>query len=60
MQVKLSTGLNPQTDGQVERTIQTLEDMLRACVIDFKGSWDDHLPFIEFSYNNNYYSSIRI
>ena len=47
-------------DGQAERTIQTLEDMLRACVIDFKGSWDDHLPLIEFAYNNRYHSSIRM
>ena len=45
-------------DGQAERTIQTLEDMLRACVIDFKGSWDDHLPLIEFAYNNSYHSTI--
>ncbi|KAF3661735.1 putative UDP-glycosyltransferase 85A1-like [Capsicum annuum] len=45
-------------DGQVERTSQTLEDMLRACAIDFKGSWDDHLPLIEFAYNKNYHSSI--
>ncbi|GJV61000.1 putative reverse transcriptase domain-containing protein [Tanacetum coccineum] len=42
-----------------ERTIQTLEDMLRACVIDFGGSWDVHLPLVEFSYNNSYHSSIR-
>ncbi|GJZ28850.1 reverse transcriptase domain-containing protein [Tanacetum coccineum] len=42
-----------------ERTIQTLEDMLRACVIDFGGSWDTHLPLAEFSYNNSYHSSIR-
>ncbi|WMV18705.1 hypothetical protein MTR67_012090 [Solanum verrucosum] len=47
-------------DGQAERTIQTLEDMLRACVIDFKGNWDDHLPLIEFSYNNSYHSSIAM
>ena len=57
-QVNLSTTFHLQTDGQAERTIQTLEDMLRACVIDFKGSWDDHLPLIEFTYNNSYYSSI--
>ena len=57
-QVKLSTAFHPQTDGQAERTIQTLEDMLRACVIDFRGNWDDHLPLIEFSYNNSYHSSI--
>ncbi|GKG03016.1 putative reverse transcriptase domain-containing protein, partial [Tanacetum coccineum] len=48
-----------QTDGQSERTIQTLKDMLRACVLDFKGSWDVHLPLVEFSYNNSYHSSVR-
>ncbi|GKD68475.1 putative reverse transcriptase domain-containing protein [Tanacetum coccineum] len=42
-----------------ERTIQTLEDMLRACVLDFGGSWDVHLPLVEFSYNNSYHSSVR-
>ena len=60
MQVMLSTAFHPQTDGQTERTIHTLEDMLRACVIDFRGSWDDHLPLIEFSYNNIYNSSIAM
>ena len=54
----LSTAYHPQTDGQSERTIQTLEDMLRACVIDFGGNWDDHLPLVEFSYNNSYHASI--
>ncbi|KAH0776134.1 hypothetical protein KY290_007545 [Solanum tuberosum] len=58
--VNLSTVFHPQTDGQAERTIQTLEDMLRACVIDFKGNWDDHLPLIEFTYNNSYHSSIQM
>ena len=48
-QVNLSTAFHPQTDGQAERTIQTLEDILRACIIDFKGSWDDHLSLIEFA-----------
>ncbi|GJZ42973.1 putative reverse transcriptase domain-containing protein [Tanacetum coccineum] len=47
------------TDGQSERTIQTLEDMLRVRIIDFGGSWDVHLPLAEFSYNNSYHSSIR-
>ncbi|KAI3702182.1 hypothetical protein L6452_27908 [Arctium lappa] len=56
--VKLSTAYHPQTDGQSERTIQTLEDMLRSCVIDFGGSWDTHLPLVEFAYNNSYHSSI--
>ncbi|GJW05618.1 putative reverse transcriptase domain-containing protein [Tanacetum coccineum] len=55
----MSMAYHPQTDGQSECTIQTLEDMLRACVIDFGGSWDVHLPLAEFSYNNSYYSSIR-
>ncbi|GKE71524.1 putative reverse transcriptase domain-containing protein, partial [Tanacetum coccineum] len=55
----MSTTYHPQTDGQSERTIQTLEDMLRACVLDFEGSWDVHLPLVEFSYNNSYHSSVR-
>ncbi|GKB47916.1 putative reverse transcriptase domain-containing protein [Tanacetum coccineum] len=55
----MSTAYHPQTDGQSERTIQTLEDMLRVCVIDFGGSWDVHLPLAEFYYNNSYHSSIR-
>ena len=55
-----STTFNPQTDGQSERTIQTLEDMLRACVLEFKGSWDRHLPLVEFSNNNSYQSSIEM
>ncbi|GKC73751.1 reverse transcriptase domain-containing protein, partial [Tanacetum coccineum] len=55
----MSTAYHPQTDGQSERTIQTLEDILRACVQDFGGSWDVHLPLVEFSYNNSYHSSVR-
>ncbi|GKE21950.1 putative reverse transcriptase domain-containing protein [Tanacetum coccineum] len=55
----MSTACHPQTDGQSERTIQTLEDMLRACVIDFRKSWDRHLPLVEFSYNNSYHTSIK-
>ena len=51
-QLDMSTAFHPQTDGQSERTIQTLEDMLRACAIDFGGNWDEHLPLVEFSYNN--------
>ena len=54
----LSTAFHPQTDGQSERTIQVLEDMLRACVIEFGGHWDNFLPLPEFSYNNSYHSSI--
>ncbi|GJV29572.1 putative reverse transcriptase domain-containing protein [Tanacetum coccineum] len=55
----MSTAYHPQNDGQSEHTIQTLEDMLRSCVINFGGSWDVHLPLIEFSYNNSYHSSVR-
>nr|GEV49671.1 putative reverse transcriptase domain-containing protein [Tanacetum cinerariifolium] len=55
----MSTTYHPQTDGQSEHTIQTLEDMLRACVLHFERSWDVHLPLVEFSYNNSYHSSVR-
>ncbi|KAL8135207.1 hypothetical protein AgCh_010028 [Apium graveolens] len=56
--LNMSTAYHPQTDGQSERTIQTLEYMLRVCAIDLKGSWDDHFPLIEFSYNNSFHASI--
>ncbi|GJV02584.1 putative reverse transcriptase domain-containing protein [Tanacetum coccineum] len=55
----MSMAYHPETDGQSERTIQTLEDMLRACVIDFGNGWEGHLPLIEFSYNNSYHASIK-
>ncbi|GJV52977.1 putative reverse transcriptase domain-containing protein [Tanacetum coccineum] len=55
----MSTAYHPQTDGQSERTIQTLEDMLRAWVLDLGGGWDVHLQLVEFSYNNSYHSSVR-
>ncbi|GKB82884.1 putative reverse transcriptase domain-containing protein [Tanacetum coccineum] len=55
----MSIAYHPQTDGQSKRTIQTVEDMLRACVIDFSNGWDNHLPLVEFSYNNSYPSSIK-
>ncbi|GKB32040.1 putative reverse transcriptase domain-containing protein, partial [Tanacetum coccineum] len=55
----MSTTYHLQTDGQSERTIQTLEDMLRACVLDFGKGWDKHLPLVEFSYNNSYHTSIK-
>ncbi|GJT17518.1 putative reverse transcriptase domain-containing protein, partial [Tanacetum coccineum] len=55
----MSTAYHPQNDGQSERTIQTLEDLLRAYVLDFRGSWDVYIPLIEFSYNNSYHSSVR-
>ncbi|GJT70084.1 putative reverse transcriptase domain-containing protein, partial [Tanacetum coccineum] len=58
-QLDLSTAYNPETDGQSERTIQTLEDMLRACVLDFGNSWDRHLSLVEFSYNNSYHAIIK-
>ncbi|GKF54465.1 putative reverse transcriptase domain-containing protein, partial [Tanacetum coccineum] len=47
-QLDMSTSYHPETDGQSERTIQTLEDMLRTCVIDFRKGWDKHLPLVEF------------
>ncbi|GJY67736.1 putative reverse transcriptase domain-containing protein [Tanacetum coccineum] len=55
----MSTAYHPQSDGQIECTIQTLEDILIACILDFGGSWDIHFPLIEFSYNNSYHSSVR-
>ncbi|KAD2805660.1 hypothetical protein E3N88_39037 [Mikania micrantha] len=55
----MSTAYHPQTDGQSERTIQTLEDMLRVCVVDFGNSWETHLPLVEFSYNNSYHTNIK-
>ncbi|GKC33236.1 reverse transcriptase domain-containing protein [Tanacetum coccineum] len=57
-QLDMSTTYHPQTDGQSERTIPTLEDMLGACVIDFGKGWDRNLPLVEFSYNNSYHTSI--
>ncbi|GJV66099.1 reverse transcriptase domain-containing protein [Tanacetum coccineum] len=55
----ISTAYHPQTDGQNERTIKTLEDMLRACAINFGKGWVNHLPLVEFLYNNSYHSSIK-
>ena len=49
-----NTAFHPQTDGQSKRTIQTLKDMLRACVLDFKGYWVKYLPLVEFAYNNSF------
>ncbi|CAL5428738.1 unnamed protein product [Camellia sinensis] len=54
----MGTTFHPQTNGQSERMMQTLEDMLRMCVLDFQGSWETHLPLVEFAYNNSYHSSI--
>ena len=53
-----SSLFHPQTDGQTERVNQVLEDMLRACVIDFQGSWEEHIPLVEFAYNNSYQATI--
>ncbi|KAI9091193.1 hypothetical protein K1719_028257 [Acacia pycnantha] len=58
--LKNSTAYHPQTVGKTERTIQTLEDMLRACAIELLGSWDCHLPLAKFVYNNSYHSSIQM
>ena len=54
----VSTAFHPQIDGQSERTIQMLEDMLRACVLDHKGRWEENFLLVEFSYNNSYHASI--
>ncbi|GKD77727.1 putative reverse transcriptase domain-containing protein, partial [Tanacetum coccineum] len=59
IQLDTTTAYHLYTDGQSERTIQTLENMLRAHVMDFGKGWDTHLPLIEFSYNNSYYTSIK-
>ena len=59
-QLTMSTTFHPQTDGQSERTIQVLEDMLRACVLDHQGSWEEHFPLVEFAYNNSYQASIQM
>nr|GFD44719.1 reverse transcriptase domain-containing protein [Tanacetum cinerariifolium] len=55
----MSTAYHPETDGQSERTIQTLKDILRACAIDFGKGWVNHLPLVEFSYNNSYHTTIK-
>jgi len=57
-QLRMSLAYHSQTDGQSERTIQSLEDLLRACVLDHLGTWSDVLPLVEFTYNNSYHSSI--
>nr|AAT73648.1 putative polyprotein [Oryza sativa Japonica Group] len=58
--LNFSTAYHSQTDGQTERVNQILEDMLRACVLDFGGSWDKNLPYAEFSYNNSYQASLQM
>jgi len=56
--LNLSTASHPQTDGQSERTIQTLEDLLRSCVLEFGGNWEDLLPLVQFTYNNSHQTTI--
>ena len=58
--VKLSITFHPQTYGQAERTIQTFDDILRECIIDFKRNWDKNLTLVEFAYNNSFHSSISM
>ena len=56
----MSTAFHPQKDGQSKKVIQVLGDMLRACILDHKGSWEEHFPLVEFAYNNNYQASIQM
>jgi hypothetical protein len=56
--LSISTAFHPQTDGQSERVIQILEDLLRACALEFGESWEEHLSLVEFTYNNSYHSTI--
>ena len=58
--LEFSTTFHPQTDGQTERVNQILEDMLRACALDYGSSWDENLPYTEFSYNNSYQASLKM
>ena len=58
--LEFSTAFHPQTDGQTERVNQILEDMLRACALDYGSSWDENLPYAELSYNNSYLSSLKM
>jgi hypothetical protein len=55
-----SSAYNPQTDGQTEQVNQILKDILRACVMEYQGSWDKNLPWVEFSYNNSYQESLKM
>ena len=59
-QLMMSIALHPQIDSRSKRTIQMLEDILWACVLDLKGSWEEHLPLVEFVYNNSYQASIQM
>ena len=57
-ELHFSTAFHPQTNGQSKRVIQVVEDMLRSCMLDFKGNWSNHFPLVEFAYNNSYQASI--
>nr|GEZ39638.1 putative nucleotidyltransferase, ribonuclease H [Tanacetum cinerariifolium] len=57
--LKFSTAFHLETDGQIERTIQTLEDMLRSCALEWTGNWDEYLCLVEFEYNNSWHASIK-
>ncbi|KAA3461427.1 reverse transcriptase [Gossypium australe] len=59
-ELHFSTSFHPQIDGQSELVIQILEDMLRRCVLEFEGNWEEYLSLVEFSYNNNYQSNIKM
>jgi transposase InsO family protein len=59
-QLCFSSSYHPQTDGQTERVNQILEDMLRACALQYGRSWDKNLPYAEFSYNNSYQESLKL
>ena len=59
-QLMMSTAFHSQTDAQSKMSIQVLEDLLQACILDLKGSWEEHLPLVEFAYNNSYQVSIQM
>ena len=59
-ELHISTSFHPETVGQTERTIRTIEDMLRLCILDWSGTWENYLPLIEFSYNNSFHASIAM
>ena len=59
-QLMMSTAFHLQTDGQLEKTIQILEDMLQACILDLNDRWEEHLPLVKFAYNNSYQASIQM
>ena len=58
--LNFNSSYHPKTDGQIERVNQILEDMLRACMLDFQGKWEEYLPLVEFSYGNSYQSTIHM